>query len=71
MTRPLLFLRLGLERLQQPCSVQQLAPPRGQRHMLRIAGGEALAKAERSRVPEYRKAADDAARTFFESQKKS
>ncbi|AGC43417.1 coenzyme F420-dependent NADP oxidoreductase [Myxococcus stipitatus DSM 14675] len=31
----------------------------------------ALAKAERSRVPEYRKAADDAARAFFESQKKS
>lgn len=30
----------------------------------------ALAKAERSRVPEYRKAADDAARAFFEAQKK-
>jgi predicted dinucleotide-binding enzyme len=31
---------------------------------------EALAAAHRSRVPEYRKAADDAARTFFESQKR-
>jgi predicted dinucleotide-binding enzyme len=29
---------------------------------------EALAAADRSRVPEYRKAADDAARAFFESQ---
>jgi hypothetical protein len=29
---------------------------------------EALAAADRSRVPEYRKAADDAARTLFECQ---
>jgi 8-hydroxy-5-deazaflavin:NADPH oxidoreductase len=31
---------------------------------------EALAAADRNRVPEYRKAADDAARAFFESQKR-
>ena len=29
---------------------------------------EALAAADRIRIPEYRKAADDAARAFFESQ---
>ncbi|NTX17128.1 NAD(P)-binding domain-containing protein [Myxococcus sp. CA051A] len=31
---------------------------------------EALASADRSRIPEYRKAADDAAKAFFEAQKK-
>jgi predicted dinucleotide-binding enzyme len=30
---------------------------------------EALAQAERSRIPEYRKAADDSARRFFEAQR--
>jgi hypothetical protein len=31
---------------------------------------EALASAVRSRIPEYRKAADDAARPYFEAQQK-
>jgi len=44
-----------------PCYTQDLDAPRLQ---------EALAAADRSRVPEYRKAADDAARPYFEAQKR-
>lgn len=43
-----------------PCYTQDLEAPRLK---------EALAAADRSRIPVYRKAADDAARAFFEGQK--
>jgi predicted dinucleotide-binding enzyme len=42
-----------------PCYTQDLEAPRLK---------EALAAADRSRIPEYRKAADDAARAYFEPQ---
>lgn len=42
-----------------PCYTQDLEAPRLK---------EALAAADRSSIPEYRKAADDAARAFFEAQ---
>ena len=44
-----------------PCYTKDLEAPRLK---------EALAAADRSRIPEYRKAADDAARAYFEAQKR-
>lgn len=44
-----------------PCYTKDLEAPRLK---------EALAAADRSRIPEYRKAADDAARPYFEAQKR-
>jgi 8-hydroxy-5-deazaflavin:NADPH oxidoreductase len=44
-----------------PCYTRDLDAPRLQ---------EALAAADRARIPEYRKAADDAARAYFEAQKR-